>query len=154
MENVGTFYDPLKYFTAIWYNLWPFGIICGHLVHFHVLVCLSREKSGNPDVSSCFSFFHTYLDCQRKMAQIADLCGIWIVCAGSHEVIPFQLNDKSVRSVLRVLSQNLWSTCCKKIDFCSLEMQTRSRAHMSVSCRSTKCKQSSRQSGQWQWVDI
>jgi hypothetical protein len=19
---------------AIWYNLWPFGIVCGHLLHF------------------------------------------------------------------------------------------------------------------------
>jgi hypothetical protein len=26
MENVGRFYDHLEYFTAIWYNLWPFGI--------------------------------------------------------------------------------------------------------------------------------
>jgi hypothetical protein len=53
----------LVYFTAIWYNLWPFGIIYGHLVlviavwcslwyfgmHiFPVLVCLDKEKSGNP----------------------------------------------------------------------------------------------------------
>jgi hypothetical protein len=41
MENVGTSYEQLEYFTAIWYNSWPFGIICG-------LVCLDREKSGNP----------------------------------------------------------------------------------------------------------
>jgi hypothetical protein len=34
MENVGLFYDHLEYFTAIWYNLWPFGIVCGHLVYF------------------------------------------------------------------------------------------------------------------------
>jgi hypothetical protein len=34
MENVGTFNDHLEYFTAIWYNLWPFGIVCGHLVYF------------------------------------------------------------------------------------------------------------------------
>jgi hypothetical protein len=26
MENVGIFYDHLEYFTALWYNLWPFGI--------------------------------------------------------------------------------------------------------------------------------
>jgi hypothetical protein len=34
MENVSIFYDHLEYFTAIWYNLWPFGIVCGHLVYF------------------------------------------------------------------------------------------------------------------------
>jgi hypothetical protein len=32
MENVGIFYDHLVYYMAIWYNLWPFGIIYGHLV--------------------------------------------------------------------------------------------------------------------------
>jgi hypothetical protein len=26
------FYDHLEYLTAIWYNLWPFGIVCVHLV--------------------------------------------------------------------------------------------------------------------------
>jgi hypothetical protein len=26
MENVVIFYNHLEYFTAIWYNLWPFGI--------------------------------------------------------------------------------------------------------------------------------
>jgi hypothetical protein len=34
MENVGISYDHLEYFTAIWYNLWPFGIVCRHLVNF------------------------------------------------------------------------------------------------------------------------
>jgi hypothetical protein len=34
MENVGIFYDHLEYFTAIWYNLRQFGIVCGHLVYF------------------------------------------------------------------------------------------------------------------------
>jgi hypothetical protein len=24
----------LGIFTAIWYKLWPFGIVCGHLVYF------------------------------------------------------------------------------------------------------------------------
>jgi hypothetical protein len=33
---------------AIWYNLWPFGIVCGHLVYFPILVCLDQAKSGNP----------------------------------------------------------------------------------------------------------
>jgi hypothetical protein len=44
------------YFKAIWSILWPFGIFCGHLVHFMairhifpVLVCCNKEKSGNPE---------------------------------------------------------------------------------------------------------
>jgi hypothetical protein len=34
MEKVGIFYDHLQYFNAILYSLWPFGTVCGHLVHF------------------------------------------------------------------------------------------------------------------------
>jgi hypothetical protein len=52
MENVGIFYGHLEYFTAIRYNLLPFGIICGHLVNFSNLVCLDQEKSGNPDLNA------------------------------------------------------------------------------------------------------
>jgi hypothetical protein len=35
MENVVMLYDHLEYFTAIWNNLWPFGIVCSYLVHFY-----------------------------------------------------------------------------------------------------------------------
>jgi hypothetical protein len=33
-ENAYIFYDHLDYFMAIWYKLWPFGVVCGHLVYF------------------------------------------------------------------------------------------------------------------------
>jgi hypothetical protein len=33
-ENVCKFYDHSVYFTVIWYNLWPFGRVCGRLVYF------------------------------------------------------------------------------------------------------------------------
>jgi hypothetical protein len=42
----------LEYFTAIWYNLWPFGIVNGFGIFFPNLVCLDKEKSGNPDSNS------------------------------------------------------------------------------------------------------
>jgi hypothetical protein len=32
MEKVCLFYDHLEYFAAIWYNIWPFCIVCCHLV--------------------------------------------------------------------------------------------------------------------------
>jgi antitoxin component of RelBE/YafQ-DinJ toxin-antitoxin module len=48
MENTSIFNFPLKYCIAIWYKLWPFDIVCSHLVFFHVLVSLVQEKSGNP----------------------------------------------------------------------------------------------------------
>jgi hypothetical protein len=48
MENVVIFYDHLESFSIIGYNLWPFGIDCGHFVFFPVLVCLVQDKSGNP----------------------------------------------------------------------------------------------------------
>jgi hypothetical protein len=44
MDYVGVFYDHLEYFMAIWYNLWPFVIVCGHLVYFSQFI----RKSGNP----------------------------------------------------------------------------------------------------------
>jgi hypothetical protein len=47
----GTFYDHLVYSTAIWYIMWSFGIIYGHLAYFSVPVLLFRLKSGNPDVA-------------------------------------------------------------------------------------------------------
>jgi hypothetical protein len=34
MENIVIFYDLFKYFTVIWYKLWPFRIVCGPLVYF------------------------------------------------------------------------------------------------------------------------
>jgi hypothetical protein len=30
MENVGTY----VYFMAIWYIMWPFGLLCGLLVYY------------------------------------------------------------------------------------------------------------------------
>jgi hypothetical protein len=33
MENVAIFYHHLEYFMPIWYNLWTFGIVCGHFVY-------------------------------------------------------------------------------------------------------------------------
>jgi hypothetical protein len=52
IENVVIFYYHLEYFTAILYNLKPFGIVFGHLVYFSVLGCLDQKKSGNPDPDS------------------------------------------------------------------------------------------------------
>jgi hypothetical protein len=34
MENEVIFYDHSEYFTAIWYNLWPFGKVFCHFVYF------------------------------------------------------------------------------------------------------------------------
>jgi hypothetical protein len=50
MVNVGILYDHLEYFTAIWYDLWPFGIVCGHLLHyiFSQFGMFGPKKSGNP----------------------------------------------------------------------------------------------------------
>jgi hypothetical protein len=48
IDNVGMFYDYMKYLTAIWYNLWPYGIVVYIWYIFPNLVCLDQEKSGNP----------------------------------------------------------------------------------------------------------
>jgi hypothetical protein len=41
---VGIFNCHLVYFTAIWYILWHFGIFCGHLVFFPVLVFCTKKN--------------------------------------------------------------------------------------------------------------
>jgi hypothetical protein len=48
MENTGIIYGHLEHLTAIWYTLWPFGILNGYLVYFPSIGKLSEEKSGNP----------------------------------------------------------------------------------------------------------
>jgi hypothetical protein len=48
MENVVIFYDHLLYFTAIWYNLLPFGIVCGHLVYFLLFGTFRPRKICQP----------------------------------------------------------------------------------------------------------
>jgi hypothetical protein len=48
MENVSSFYDHLEYFTAIWNNLLPFGIVCGHLVYFSRFGMFERRKIWQP----------------------------------------------------------------------------------------------------------
>jgi hypothetical protein len=48
MENVVIFYDHLEYFTAIWYNVWPFGIVCGNLVYFSRFGMFGPRKSWQP----------------------------------------------------------------------------------------------------------
>jgi hypothetical protein len=48
MENAGIFYGHLKYFTVIWYILWPFGnvVIIWYILPRFGILC--QEKSGNP----------------------------------------------------------------------------------------------------------
>jgi hypothetical protein len=48
MENVCIFYYHLTYFTAIWYNLWPFGLVCGHLVYFPHFGMFGPRKIWQP----------------------------------------------------------------------------------------------------------
>jgi hypothetical protein len=48
-ENIGTFYAPLEYITAMWYILCPFGNLVAIWHIFPRFGILYREKSGNPD---------------------------------------------------------------------------------------------------------
>jgi hypothetical protein len=48
MENVVIIYDHLEYFTAIWYNLWPFGIVIGHLLYFSRFGMFGPRKIWQP----------------------------------------------------------------------------------------------------------
>jgi hypothetical protein len=42
------FYDLLEYFMAIWYNLQPFGIVCGHLKYFFRFGMFGLRKIWQP----------------------------------------------------------------------------------------------------------
>jgi hypothetical protein len=49
----------LEYFVVIWFILWLFGLFCGYLVYFVVILYIIhqfwfivQEKTGNPDVVS------------------------------------------------------------------------------------------------------
>jgi hypothetical protein len=48
---LNVFYDHSEHFSLIWYNLWPFGIVCGHLAYryiFPVLVFFGPRKIWQP----------------------------------------------------------------------------------------------------------
>jgi hypothetical protein len=51
--NLGKFWRTLKrkmlvYFMTIWYNLWPFGLVCGHLVYFSHFGTFGARKIWQP----------------------------------------------------------------------------------------------------------
>jgi hypothetical protein len=46
--NVGIMYDHLEYFMAIWYYLWPFGIVCGHLLYCSQFGMFGPRKIWQP----------------------------------------------------------------------------------------------------------
>jgi hypothetical protein len=48
MENVVMFYEHWEYFSLIWYNLYPFGIFCGHLVYFSRFGMFGPRKIWQP----------------------------------------------------------------------------------------------------------
>jgi hypothetical protein len=54
MVNVGIFYNHLEYFMAIWYNLWPFDKVCGHLIYFSQFGMLGPRKIWQPWVKALF----------------------------------------------------------------------------------------------------
>jgi hypothetical protein len=48
MVNAGLFYDHLEYFKVIWYNLWPFGTVCGHLLYYSQFGMFEPRKIWQP----------------------------------------------------------------------------------------------------------
>jgi hypothetical protein len=59
MGNVCKFYDHLEDLTAIWYNLWPFGMVCGHLVYFSRFGMFVPRKIWQPCSSADLRVGHT-----------------------------------------------------------------------------------------------
>jgi hypothetical protein len=48
MVNAGIFNDHLECFIFVWYNSWPFGIVCGHLVYFFQFGVFGPRKIWQP----------------------------------------------------------------------------------------------------------
>jgi hypothetical protein len=46
----------LEYFADIWYNLWPFVIVCGHLVYFSHFGMFGARKIWQP----CFKIVNVF----------------------------------------------------------------------------------------------
>jgi hypothetical protein len=74
MENAGTFYGRLVYFTVIWYILWQFGNVVVIWYIFPRFGILCHEKSGNPDLPSGSqeagnipSFIEAQYVCNKRM---------------------------------------------------------------------------------------
>jgi hypothetical protein len=59
MENVGTLYGHLEYFTAIWSILLPIGNIVVIWYVFPRFGILCQENSGNPEQSRRCRMFQT-----------------------------------------------------------------------------------------------
>jgi hypothetical protein len=77
IENVVTFYGHLEYFTAIWYNLQPFGIVCGHfgifLPFWHVWTkkyLATLEESGADSYLLFIKFFDSFLHFMSRWGEI------------------------------------------------------------------------------------
>jgi hypothetical protein len=70
IENVVIIYDLLEYFTTIWYNLQPFGIVCGHLVYFSVLGKFCPRKLWQPCLAAagviCWLFTNAKVFLRRR----------------------------------------------------------------------------------------
>jgi hypothetical protein len=48
MKDVAIFYGHLVYFTTIWYILWLFGILYGHLAYLSRLVSCTKKNLATP----------------------------------------------------------------------------------------------------------
>jgi hypothetical protein len=68
MVNVGIFHDHLEYFMAIWYNLWPFGIVCGHLLYFSRFGMFGSRKIWQPWKENAFK--HAGRSNQQKIHRV------------------------------------------------------------------------------------
>jgi hypothetical protein len=87
MVNVGIFYDHLKYFMAIWHNLWPFGIVSGHLLYFSQFGMFGPRKIWQPCPKMNLRVLFLLLFCAA--------CQLWTDEAAS--VTGDKLHDRVIR---------------------------------------------------------
>jgi hypothetical protein len=60
MEDAGTFYDNLVYFTQILYIFWPFGIVYGHYVYFSPVWYVVLRKIWQPCSEAALNRLRTH----------------------------------------------------------------------------------------------
>jgi hypothetical protein len=76
MENIGIFYNHLKYIMAIWYIIWPYGNLVVIWYIYPRFGILYYEKPGNPatcpggTLQATQFFFSVFKKCSISSIQI------------------------------------------------------------------------------------
>jgi hypothetical protein len=76
MEDVRIFYVHLEYFTAMWYILWPFGIVSSYLAYFSPFWYIEARNIWQPCVERLEPFGIDFEGNQIRLIKVVQDCKI------------------------------------------------------------------------------